>query len=75
MIVLKFEGIDSWNRPVFKDVNSTCRYGSLDKLCGAADVHEVVSKITVLDLCYFGSFFDCEPLGASIKVAGDFVIE
>lgn len=64
-IKVEFEGIDSWNRPVFKDVNSKARYGSVWTLFDYGDTEEVVlSKINEEDLLYFGSHFGCEPMGS-----------
>ncbi|MFA5759026.1 MAG: hypothetical protein WC942_06705 [Clostridia bacterium] len=67
MIKVTFEGIDSWNRPVFKDIDSRNRYGSTDILFDydATEV-EVLEKITPFYLCYFGTHFDCEPCGNSV---------
>jgi len=63
-IKIIFEGIDSWNRPVFKAVESNERFGSVDLLFGYADTEEtVLTKITEKDLLYFGNTFDCEPMG------------
>lgn len=65
MKMVKFRGIDSFNRPVFVSVESpNCFYGSTDILFGYHSTEEeVLSKITEEDLCYFGSSFDCEPMG------------
>lgn len=61
---IKFEGIDSWNRPVFKDVNSKKRFGSVNTLFDDdATEEEVLAKITEFDLRYFGTAFCCEPMG------------
>jgi hypothetical protein len=64
MIKVKFEGIDSWSRPIFKDVDSSMRFGSVDKLFGG-DIkkEEILQLITESDLTYFGNRFDCEPMG------------
>lgn len=65
MIDIKFEGIDSWNRPVFKDTNSRRRYGSITELMGNSirQSQNILKGITIDDLCYFGTSFDCEPDG------------
>ena len=67
MKMVKFRGIDSFNRPVFVSVESPkCFYGSTDILFGYHSTEEeVLSKITEEDLCYFGSSFDCEPMGTA----------
>ncbi len=59
---VKFEGIDYWNRPVFKDIDTKSRYGSVDILCD--NEKEALEKIKAIDLCYFGESFDCEPSGS-----------
>ena len=59
-----YEGIDRFNRPVFKDENSNARYGSTRKLfnyCASED--EVLLHVTEADLILFGYSFGCEPLG------------
>jgi hypothetical protein len=66
VLELKFKGIDSWSRPVFKGSDGRY-YGSTDILfhCGAP-ASEVLSKLTPKDIVYFGSEFDCEPYGSSV---------
>ena len=65
--ILKFEGIDDWNRPIFKDENNF-RYGSTDKLFSWGTSPEEVSKeITVDDICIFGTKFGCEPDGRAMN--------
>lgn len=67
VLELKFEGIDSWNRPVFKDRHNN-RYGSVDVLMEYdAEAHEVEDNVTADDLLYFGSTFGCEPMGLPIR--------
>ena len=61
IIIVKFEGIDSWYRPIFKDLNSNKRYGSTDKLCRN---RLEAQGVTEADLLYFGNSFDCEPFGS-----------
>lgn len=70
---VEFEGIDSWNRPVFKAVNKTgtrwYRYGAVDVLFDkGATENEVLAKVTTADLTYFGFTFGCEPMGESCNV-------
>ena len=68
MTKVTFESIDSWNRPVFKDIDSKNRYGSVDILFDYdATEKEVLEKITPFDLCYFGTHFDCEPCGNPVS--------
>jgi len=57
---IKFYGIDSWNRPIFKSLDRKNYYGSVDRLCSTK---EEIEKITEFDLCFFGNSFDCEPMG------------
>jgi len=69
MITIKFEGVDSFNRPIFKDINSKDRYGDTDHLFDTeATEKEVLTKINIDDLCFFGKRFGCEPTGTP---AGD----
>ena len=64
---LKFEGIDNWNRPIFKDLNNN-RYGSVCTLFRfTATYEDVIKKLSVFNLSYFGKTFGCEPFGASIN--------
>lgn len=68
-----FEGIDFWGRPVYKQVNSDIRFGSTSKLVPSGDVNPngTIQEINdyfrenILELCYFGTEFDCEPMGGS----------
>lgn len=64
---LKFEGIDDWNRPVFKDHNNN-RFGDVDNLFEWGSTFEIVTeKISEKHICYFGDTFGCEPMGISIS--------
>lgn len=64
---VKFIGIDSWNRPIFKDIESRDYYGSTWNLFGYDAEEDVIKfysdKKMLNTLCYFGHKFDCEPLG------------
>lgn len=66
-INIKFKGIDNWNRPVFKDVDSNTYYGSVTKLFSwdalPEDVIKYFKSSTTDGLEYFGSHFGCEPHG------------
>lgn len=71
--IVKFKGIDCFNRPVFKSTTTRNHFGSTDILFGYdASEEEVLTVITESDLVYFGSKFDCEPMGTS---AGNIEIE
>jgi len=61
VIEIKFEGVDDWGRPIFKQVNSKNRFGSTDKLCYT---EEEINSITEQDLTWFGTSFNCEPMGS-----------
>ena len=64
---LKFEGIDDWNRPVFKDENNN-RFGNTDILFAWGTTgEEVLEKIDENMIYYFGSTFGCEPDGTKMK--------
>jgi hypothetical protein len=70
---VKFEGIDDWNRPVFKDINSSNRFGSTEilfpdkKLAPNNTPEEITNFFKSLPklgtLAYFGNKFNCEPYG------------
>lgn len=69
-IKIKFEGVDSWGRPVFKDVDSNLRFGSTWTIFSWRNSDaEIVNhfKTNPQELEYFGSKFDCEPHGGKIK--------
>jgi len=70
-----FEGIDSWNRPIFKDVSVTdgrkscSRYSAVDILFDRdATAKEVLQQVGNDDLTYHGESFECEPWGSSCNV-------
>ncbi len=64
IINVQFVNIDSWNRPIFKDLLSKTYYGSCDILFPYGEIEsEVLEKVSVKDLVYFGTHFDCEPMG------------
>lgn len=63
---VKFEGIDYWHRPVFKQVDGENRFGSVDLLF--TNEEEAKARITADDLIYFGVTFDLDdPQGTLIK--------
>lgn len=59
-IKICFKGLDSWGRPVFKEIDGNRYYGSVDIL---PDSEDELNAIVESDLVYFGSSFDCEPYG------------
>lgn len=68
-IIVKFEGIDSNNRPIFKDVNSCLRYGNTEELFPHwTDEKTVLKKVESESLSYFGDTFGCEPMGSRCNV-------
>ena len=69
---IKFVGIDSFNRPIFRGYGRN-HFGSTDILFSYdATEKEVLEKVTEKNLTYFGSKFDCEPMGDD---AGNIKIE
>ncbi len=66
---VKFYGIDSWSRPIFRSIKHPRNFfGSVTKLCSN---EKEAKKITEFDLCFFGNSFDCEPMGtlaSNIKI-------
>ena len=72
----KFEGIDYWNRPVFKCTHNNVRIGSVEilfpnKELAPNNTAEEISEYFrnhIDDLVVFGSSFDeDDPLGTPIK--------
>jgi hypothetical protein len=69
-IDIKFKGIDSWNRPVFK-TDGGKYIGSVntlfpDKEKAPNNTNKEISdylKNNLSELEYFGDYFDCEPMG------------
>ena len=63
---IKFRGIDSWNRPVYKVAEKEIYFGSVNKLFSydatATEVNEYF-KANLDDLEFFGDHFGCEPHG------------
>jgi len=67
-IKVRFSGIDDWNRPVFYSEKLNAFFGSTDILFDYdATIGEVLSKICINDLSYFGREFNCEPMGNKIS--------
>lgn len=71
IVTIKFKGVDDWNRPVFKDINSNTYYGSVnilvpDKELIPNNTTKGISeyfKDNIHQLEYFGDHFGCEPNG------------
>jgi hypothetical protein len=62
--LIKFKGIDSWSRPVFKTVDKPEYFGSVTTLFDYnATEEDVLKRIHVSELEYFGDHFGCEPHG------------
>lgn len=69
LIEIVFVGIDSFNRPVYKDRNGN-HYGSVNDLFGFDATKKEINiffKSKLSSLCYFGKSFDCEPDGTDVK--------
>lgn len=65
-IKIKYIGLDDWNRPVFKNVNSDSHYGSVTTLFNFSDKREDIIEYfieNIHELEYFGDKFGCEPCG------------
>jgi len=67
---VSFVNIDDWNRPVFKDIKDNSRYfGCLDILFPYGETEKnVLKKVVSSDLVYFGTCFNCEPMGTPARV-------
>jgi hypothetical protein len=73
-IELQFVGIDDFNRPCFYSKELKKYFGSTNKLFEhGADKATVLSKITDIDICYFGRSFNCEPMGGNHSFEFKFV--
>ena len=66
---IKYRGLDSWNRPVFKSINDkykSLHFGSVTTLFDYSDDPKAIIdyfKNNIDELEYFGNHFDCEPHG------------
>ena len=64
---LKFRGIDHFNRPVFKDVESSLHFGDVHKLWTNEEAKEgkllKYYRENLDALEFFGESFNCEPYG------------
>lgn len=78
-ITLKFKGIDSWNRPVFKYNKKF--YGDTDNLFDYdATVYQVLkfyeeNPEKIKNITYFGERFGCEPSGLPLQSDLKIVLE
>jgi len=64
MIRVTYWGIDSMNRPTFRRLGSKATYGCLDTLFPRdATEAEVLEKISIEDIVWFGWRLDGEPEG------------
>ena len=60
-----FEGIDDFNRPIFKSLMNRNRFGSVDKLFSYDDTEaDVLKEVAKSYLCFFGTSFGCEHMGS-----------
>ena len=66
---VKFVGIDSFNRPIFRSIQYPRNfYGSLDKLFSVNHgAGHVKLRVKEEDLCFFGNSFGCEPEGTAVS--------
>jgi len=70
---VQFFKVDDWGRPVFQSLdNKKVFFGSCEKLFGYSESeNEILKTVSVDDLVYFGTSFNCEPMGTE---AGDLEI-
>ena len=75
-VKIEFEGIDSWNRPVYKQLGTNVRIGSVDVLFpnrsiapnNTRDEIDAYFRNNKNKLVIFGTTFDeDDPLGTNIK--------
>ena len=68
IVKIAYVGIDAWNRPIFKDIDSNTYFGSVTTLVPnktlktSVDIRNYFSN-NISELEYFGSSFGCEPHG------------
>ena len=72
VLALRFAGIDSFHRPVFKAIGVAVYCGSIDHLFDRTVPEEDIIAFFEDDiadkLVYFGNEFNCEPIGTSIDM-------
>ena len=67
-LILKFRGIDDYNRPVFVDKENKKFYGSVNRLFSGGETFEnVIKQLKPSDIIFFGHKFNCEPEGGNIR--------
>ena len=72
IVKIQFEGIDNWNRPIFREVSSKNRFGDVNNLFSYNHPNENGKLKNYLKKCkqnpniyleWFGTGFGCEPHG------------
>lgn len=73
-IHLKFVGIDDWSRPVYRNIHNMHQFfGDVNNLFPDKKIapNNTVKEINIFyrhnleNLCYFGNYFGCEPMGTT----------
>ena len=75
---LKFFGVDGFNRPVFKVVETGNFIGSTEKLFGQDTPEKNIVEYfrnNISSLCYFGGKFGCEPEGYKLREDIEFILQ
>jgi len=74
---VRFFGIDSFNRPVFRSLEHPNNYfGSTTHLfCQDATEKQVLMTVSEAELEFFGNKFGCEPMGGQTRLLGDKPLE
>ena len=70
IILLKFKGLDSFNRPVYKVEGKAIYIGSTSILFSSNATKESINSViknNLEELVLFGSKFDCEPEGTRLN--------
>jgi hypothetical protein len=75
IVKIKFEGIDDWHRPIFRQLKSNIRYGDVNNLFSYSEIEgdkwnkfiEMYKEKPSAYLEYFGTQFNCEPNGGLPK--------
>ena len=63
---IRYIRIDSWNRPVFRAIDKQMYFGSVNFLFRNEDEPQKIEEFfekNIDNLVYFGSHYNCEPLG------------
>jgi hypothetical protein len=61
-VKLEFQGVDRWNRPIWKVPGHKIYFGSTGCLYNDDATEEDIS-VSLSDIEYFGTSFGCEPEG------------